>query len=468
MQMPHLTYGSGAEAKIIPLSVDKKTNIGRCRTSEVCLTDNPKVSRNHCAIYYYPEGECYALSDLGSTNGTGLNGAKIASDVILSDGDVIEVGGERLTFVSGREGETQKALKMAAPVKGFNLGDLGSLDHTQSFRVPSEIGEEIKLEFAVPHEFAFKPGDIIGGNTVVRKFADSQVASIFIVNSPEVEGELALKMFKKGVSGEAAQEEFLDVVQTAAKMRQPGFARYIEAGVHDGLYCYYLMDFMESPNLSKRISRKAPFPEVECLEAVHSVAMSLEHAYSAHRMVHRNLKPSNVLYSKDETPLVSDYGLSVWVSKHIAGKVSIASPWYISPEQIAGRRIGWHSDLYSLGVILFHMLTGVLPFHSTVEEELLGMHLNAPFPQPLERNPNVRVLPDTVVMLQGMTAKDPAQRFTSWSSFLRALEALLEVHRNSTRKLTPFVPDRTADRLKAVQQAAEQTHARRKKLIFRK
>jgi len=291
------------------------------------------------------------------------------------------------------------------------------------------------------------------------------MASVYVVASPDSEQDNALKIFKKTISGESAEQDFLNTIQDAAKIQHAGFIRYLEAGVHQG-HCYYLADYFDSPNLAKRISRKAPFLETECLETIRSIGMSLDFAYEAYGISHRNLKPSNVLYTKNDTPAIADYGLAIWESKALAGSVSIASPWYISPEQISGKRIDWQSDLYSLGVILYQMLTGVLPFHSTIEEELLGMHLEMEFPQPHERNPNVRVSIATCEILKKMTAKDPANRFASWADFIKAVEENIVLLNNSTGKFTPFLPDKTASKLG--EPLPGQTHVKRRKISFRK
>ncbi len=467
--MPYLTYEEDGQTRLVHLNQGQRTVIGRCKSSDIALASNPKASRNHCAVYYYPEGRCFALTDLRSTNGTTLNGLRISTDVIVSEGDEIGVGGMKLTFHTGEENVAdavrKEAVKTAEAVKAFGLNDISNLDHTQSFKIPADMAQDIKLEFGVQHEFEFDEGSFIGDHKVQKKIADTQMAATYVVRSPEAEQDSALKIFKKTIEGEKAEQEFLDTIQSAAKIQHAGFIRYLEAGVHHG-HCYYVAEYLESPNLAKRISRKAPFLEIECLETVRSIGMSLDYAFDAYGLFHRNLKPSNVLYTKNDTPAIADYGIAIWESKNLAGGVSIASPWYISPEQIVGKRIDWQADLYSLGVILFQMLTGVLPFHSTIEEELLGMHLEMGFPEPHERNPNVRVSPATCDVLRKMTAKDPSKRFESWEAFSKAVDANITLINNSTGKFTPFLPDKTAG--KVGEQLPWQTHVKRKKLSFRK
>ena len=469
--MPYITYDDGdGQIKSVRLKQDGKITIGRSSGNEICLASNAKVSRAHSSIYYYADGGVYALSDLNSTNGTLLNGMKISSDVILADGDEIGVGGLKFKFHAGDEfGLTQsREIKKAEPVKAFGLADLTNLEHTQSLRIVHDT-DEIKLQFGIQNELSFLEGNMIGECRIIRKLSESQMAAIFIVDAPDGSdfNEAALKIFKKPVTSDKAQEDFLYAVQEAAKVQHPGFIKYLEAGVHEG-HCYYIAEYLDNLNMAKRISRKAPFLEMECLETVQSIASSLAFALSAHRVIHRNLKPSNVLFSKDGNPSIADYGLAVWESVNLAGSVSIASPWYISPEQVTGKRIGWSTDLYSLGIILFQMLTGVLPFHSTVEEELLAMHLEMPFPLPVERNPNVRVSAKTIEILKLMTDKDPSRRFSSWSEFLESVNAAIDsLCESGSTKHKPFRPDKTGVSEPTPIPPAKTNSVKRGKIVFR-
>ncbi len=468
--MPYITYDEGdGQVKSLRLKQDGTLTIGRNKGSDICLPDDPKVSRAHCSIYYYKDTGSYAISDLKSTNGTILNGMRISNDVLLSDGDEISIGAARLRFHAGEQFQSTQSreIKKAEPVMAFGLPDPTSAsialpatslsatststsveapppgDHTQSLKLGGHDSQEMMLQFGVDKQLEFKEGDSIDGNRIVRRLSDTQMASVFLVKTQEgLElPEAAMKVFKKTVESDKAIEDFLLAVDSAMKLAHPSFVKYLDCGVHEG-HAFYLAEYMDNLNLAKRISRKAPFPEKECLETAISIGKALGFANSHYKIFHRNLKPSNILFNKDGEPVIADYGLAVWESVNLAGSVSIASPWYISPEQVLGRRIAWTSDLYSLGVILFQMSTGVLPFHSMEENELLAMHLETPFPAPKDRNPNVRVSRKTVELMKKMTAKDPSDRFESWTAFLEAAETSLAfLYSGVEDEAGPFRPD---------------------------
>lgn len=150
--------------------------------------------------------------------------------------------------------------------------------------------------------------------------------------------------------------------------------------------------------------------------------------------------------------MLSEYGLFVWKSLVLNGGRACTSPWYISPEEISGGEISLQTDMYSLGVMLFQMLTGVLPFHSHDEAELLGMHVYKPFPLPSERNPNVSVSSGTLQMLLKMTARKPEDRFQTWDDLLAAIsyaEATRQLENRSTTISRTAPTEQNSFRLKS-------------------
>jgi serine/threonine-protein kinase len=200
---------------------------------------------------------------------------------------------------------------------------------------------------------------------------------------------------------------------------------------------------MPNVSLKIRIAKSAPMQELDALDTVSVTATALNYIYNRRGLVHRNLKPSNILFNAGDEIEISDYGLADWTSEYLTAGVSAASPWYISPEQVSGDEMDWYSDLYSLGIILFQMLTGVLPFHSMNEEEVLSMHINNPLPSPESRNPNVKLHSETIEMLRAMTVKAPSRRYSSWTDFLNTIQNLYEKIESEGYNSEPFKPEHT-------------------------
>lgn len=176
---------------------------------------------------------------------------------------------------------------------------------------------------------------------------------------------VALKMILSGeLAGEDDVERFHNEAQAAANLKHPNIVAIHEVGQHDGRY-YFSMDYVEGQSLAEVI-REGPLPAQKAAEYVKTIA---EAVHFAHRRgtLHRDLKPANVLVDTDDQPHITDFGLA----KRVAGDAGLTAtgavlgtPSYMSPEQASGRQadVGPHSDVYSLGAILYELLTGRPPF----------------------------------------------------------------------------------------------------------
>lgn len=270
-------------------------------------------------------------------------------------------------------------------------------------------------------------GQKIRGYTVCSLLHRGSGNRVYLVRDQK-EKSFALKVFDKSVSSSDA-EFFFREIDNVRFASLPGVAPYHACGViHHN--CYYVTDYCEHPDLAFRISSKAPMKHQEALGILRNIAEILRTAYNETGVFHAALTPSKILFDSEEKMMLSEYGLFVWKSLVLNEGRACTSPWYISPEEISGEEISLQTDMYSLGVMLFQMLTGVLPFHSHNEEELLGMHVYKPFPLPSERNPNVSVSSGTLQMLLKMTARNPADRFRTWDELLSAIS-----YAEATRKL---------------------------------
>lgn len=441
--MNRLIYSDKDGKKFYDLQPDDDITIGRTDDNAICFHGNKKISRHHCSIYYFAERKCFVLKDLQSTNGTVLNGNKISSDVILTDKDQIRLGDVTLYYYCEEESVTGSSLfaKIAKPVQTFGLDSLNSKSSTQSF--PKYNAQELRVQFSKPKKFKLSQGDEIGGFIVNEKIGESSHASVFSVVRKEDDQNVALKIYHKNFKNDSeVQQGFLNTMLRMSSLKSNSFIQYYDAGLHNG-FCFYTMQFLGLGNLEEDIAISAPFKEVEALEHCLNIAGALNEALTKYDLIHRDLKSANVFFDIDNNVVISDIGLSDWECEAITGGYSVASPWYISPEQITGENIAWHSDLYSLGVILFQMLTGEFPFSSRVEDEMLRMHLEEPFPKPSQRNPNINVSKETISILEKMTAKDPARRYKNWEEFIKVIMDTIERLWKTSQEVNPFVPQRS-------------------------
>ncbi len=205
----------------------------------------------------------------------------------------------------------------------------------------------------------------------------------------------------------------------------------------EGTTAYMVMDYIEGRTLAHYIdstSRQGniPYPE-QIVQLFTSIALAVDYAHSK-SMIHRDLKPANILLDKRNTtnnpigePILTDFGLAKLLNTSAGTLTSTqpGTPLYISPEQVSGYAGNERSDIYSLGIILYEMVTGTVPFQGDDPTAVMTQHLRATPPSPRQLNPNIP--PALEVVIQRCLSKDPAARFPTASSLAAAIAEALNV-----------------------------------------
>jgi serine/threonine protein kinase/predicted ATPase len=235
---------------------------------------------------------------------------------------------------------------------------------------------------------------------------------------------------EKYLGEEAARLRFLREARAAASVRHPNVASVFHLGRAGGNY-FYAMEFVEGETLEHLIKRSGRLEVKLALEIVTQTAAGLA-AVHKQKLVHRDIKPSNLMVSVDEggsvTAKIIDLGLAKPVTDapteaviSIPGAFA-GTPEFASPEQFAGVGVDIRSDLYSLGVVLWEMLTGQTPFRGTAGE-VMYQHQRAPLPLDL-----LKAVPQpAIVLIEVLLEKDPAQRFQNPAELLNALPTIVDV-----------------------------------------
>jgi serine/threonine-protein kinase len=217
---------------------------------------------------------------------------------------------------------------------------------------------------------------------------------------------------------------FLREAETAAQLSHPNIVPIYSVDERDGLV-YFVMAYVEGENLAARLHREGRFSFDETRRVLLEVARALAYAHER-GVVHRDIKPDNILIDRDGRVMVTDFGIARAVSEGADSRLTatgmaIGTPAYMSPEQSMGEReIDGRSDLYSLGVVGYQMLTGELPFQAASTPALLVKHLSERPAPVVELCPDVPHDLDRAVML--MLEKEPDDRFSSAGALAAALE----------------------------------------------
>jgi serine/threonine protein kinase len=252
----------------------------------------------------------------------------------------------------------------------------------------------------------------------------------------QLQRPVALKIINAKFIGDAsARQRFVREARAAASVRHQNVASVYHLGEIGGDY-FYAMEFVEGETLASVIQHAGRLNTDLALEVTAQVAAGLEAIHEQH-LVHRDIKPSNIMVSLKEGQLKSVKIIDLGLAKGVAEEGSISAsgsfvgtPGYASPEQFAGVGVDIRSDLYSLGIVLWEMLTGSLPFQGT-GSELFYQHQHSPLPvDRLTRVPN-----QIVPLLEVLLEKDPAERFQTPSDFVKAVSIITEAI-DSGRPLT--------------------------------
>ncbi|PYO77788.1 MAG: serine/threonine protein kinase [Gemmatimonadetes bacterium] len=265
-------------------------------------------------------------------------------------------------------------------------------------------------------------GRTVGPYDIERPLGQGGYAWVFV--GRELDGApVAVKILMPRYAGDPQFEiRFRNEAETAAKLRHPNIIR-IRFVARSGNYVYFGMDLC-ADSLAARLAREGPLPEAEIVRIAADVARALEFAH-AQGVIHRDLKPGNILLQSDGSAVLSDFGIARALSGYVAStgvNMTIGTPQYLSPEQAQGRPLDQRVDFYALGVTLYKAATGEVPFTSTDWFELARMHVEDAPPSLRKKRPQASKRFERVVMK--CLAKHPDDRYRDATALLADLTAL--------------------------------------------
>ena len=262
-------------------------------------------------------------------------------------------------------------------------------------------------------------GRTVGPYDIERLLGQGGFAWVFA--GRELDGTpVAVKILMPRYAGDRQFESrFRNEAETAAKLQHPNIIR-IRFVARSGSYVYFAMDLC-ADSLAARLEREGPLPEVDIVRVAGDVARALQFAHGR-GVIHRDLKPDNILLHSDGRAILSDFGIARAVSGYVAStgvNMTIGTPQYLSPEQAQGRPLDARLDFYALGVTLFKAAIGEVPFASTDWFELARMHVEAAPPSPRKKRPQLSKRFERVVLK--CLAKHPDDRYRDAAALLADL-----------------------------------------------
>ncbi|MCV6614701.1 MAG: serine/threonine protein kinase, partial [Cellvibrionaceae bacterium] len=258
----------------------------------------------------------------------------------------------------------------------------------------------------------------IPGYQIIRKISQGGMSSVYLAIQQSIGREVALKVISPALAQDQVfNERFNREANIIGQLSHPNIVAVYDIGSYRQL-AYIAMDYLPGGSLSQRLCKG--ISSLEALRILKQLAAALAHAHSR-GYIHRDIKPENILFRSDDTAVLTDFGVAKAVNHNLgmtnAGTV-LGTPYYMSPEQAKGQPCDGRSDLYSLGVVFYEMLTAQLPYHAEEAVAIAIKHLTAPIPQlPAQ----YKLYQD---LLERLLAKSPQDRVQSGAELVALIEQI--------------------------------------------
>jgi eukaryotic-like serine/threonine-protein kinase len=270
-------------------------------------------------------------------------------------------------------------------------------------------------------------GTLLSGRyRLESKLGSGGMSTVYLASDETLDRPVAIKVLHREISDQPDQlERFRREARAVAQLSHPNLVGVIDAG-EDGGHPYIVFEYVPGETLKKRIEAERGLGLDEATAYAIEIGRGLACAHAA-RLVHRDVKPQNVLIDADGRAKITDFGIARSLEAHgltATGRV-LGTTDYVSPEQAMGQEVDARTDVYSLGIVLYEMLTGEVPFQAETQVGVAMKHVNEDMPDVQRRRPGISSA--LAATLEGATAKDPQDRYPDMSAFVADLEASLEV-----------------------------------------
>jgi serine/threonine protein kinase len=359
---------------------DAVINIGR-RPDNDLVIDNMAVSSHHARIARLDDG--FVIQDTGSTNGIFLNGERVAQHA-LTFGDQVLIGKHVVAFLDDAAVETP-------PPAGARSGALR-----------------------------------FGRYEVVRELGSGAMGTVYLGRDTVGRRNVAVKTLKPaGVDAQELadmKERFFREAESAKQLAHPAIVKVYEAGEENGT-AYFAMELLDGVTLKDFCAKRGTVSVKRATEIVAFVAEALAYAH-AKNVVHRDIKPENIMMLSNGDIKITDFGVAKLMdASQTQSGVVLGTPNYMSPEQLIGQKVDGRSDLFSLGVVFYELLTGVRPFQAKNIVEMLRLHETHTPPAPSTLRADVPPSVDAVVLRA--LQRELSQRYPQGEQMARDLRAAM-------------------------------------------
>lgn len=319
-----------------------------------------------------------------------------------------------------------------------------------------------------------EPGTLVSNRyRIIEELGIGGMAIVYKATDEKLDRDVTFKVLKESfINDEDFVLRFVTEARAAAQLANNNIVNVYDVG-NDGNIFYIVMEYIDGFTLKDLICSKAPFTDVEAAGIAIQIAQGLKHAHK-HNIVHRDIKPENILITNvggEGTVKVTDFGIAQAVNAATEPTNNMGSIYYFSPEQAKGEKVDIRSDIYSLGIVMFEMVTGKQPFEGENAVALAMQHLKSPLPDIKKINPNISDL--LIAVIKRCTSKEPRNRYQSAEALINDLRRIIglddyvkthsNVKHNNTEEATKVI-DVDQKKLEEMAEAEERERAEQERI----
>lgn len=263
-------------------------------------------------------------------------------------------------------------------------------------------------------------GQAFGNYQLERELGQGGMGTVYLAQDSGLHRQVALKILRSDLGDDPSfAKKFLEEVEVTASLAHPNIIRVFTLGEQDGRL-YLVMEHLDQPSLENRMENQTKVTERDVLEIGLGIASALQFAHEETGLIHRDIKPGNILFGRGNIPKLADFGLAAGARSAQGQQDEIwGTPYYVSPERLLREPEDIRSDIYSLGATLFHAIAGRPPFEAETAEEVAKRHIS-------DRPPPLRSLcpeaqEQTVLTIDKCLAKKSSARWESYSALTSQL-----------------------------------------------
>ena len=269
-------------------------------------------------------------------------------------------------------------------------------------------------------DLAPAPSNFFGNYQMERELGRGGMGTVHLAKDIGLNRKVALKILRSDLGQDVGfSKKFLEEVEITASLAHPNIIRVFTLGEQEGRL-YLVMEHLDEPSMEQRMEKHGKLPEKDVLEIGIGIASALQFAHEETGLIHRDIKPGNILFGRGKIPKLADFGLAAGARSALQQQDEIwGTPYYVSPERLLRQPEDIRSDIYSLGATLYHALAGRPPFEAETAEEVAKRHISDR-PPPL-RSFCPHAQEQTVFTLDKCLNKAPEGRWSNYEDFIRQM-----------------------------------------------